>query len=93
MQSLGVPHSQLQQGATPGVLRGSGATYLYTTSEDVSWVAWRGLWSRVHTLEYYLQEVGAFVLIHSLKPLAKAKIFELSKFSWPVIRQTFDLTG
>ena len=59
----------------------------------MSWVAWRGRWSRVRTLEYYLQEVGAFVLTHSLKPLAKAKVFELSKFSWPVIRQTFDLTG
>lgn len=93
MQCLGVPHSQFQHGATPGVLRGSGATYMYTTSEDVNWVAWRGRWSRVRTLEYYLQEVGAFVLIHSLKPAAKSKIFQLSKFSWPVIRQTFDLTG
>ena len=37
MQHLGVPHSQAGGGATPGVLRGSGATYLYCASEDLSW--------------------------------------------------------
>eukprot|EP00435_Cladocopium_sp_Y103_P069666 s198_g33.t1 len=63
MAFLGVPHSQFQQGATPGVLRGSGATFLYIASEDVSWIAWRGRWARLRTLEHYLQEVGAFVLV------------------------------
>lgn len=71
MQHSGVPHSQSLHGATPGVLRGSGATYLSSTSEDVNWVAWRGRWSRVRTLEYYLQEVAAYVLMHTLSPQAK----------------------
>ena len=85
MTRLGVPCKQSVHGATPGVLRGSGATYLYATTEDIGWVAWRGRWSRVRTLEYYLQEVGAFMLIHELPPLAKTRISNLAKSSWAVI--------
>lgn len=85
MGSLGVPHSQQCTGATPGVLRGSGATYLYSSSEDINWVAWRGRWSRVKTLEYYLQEVGAQMLIHSLPASAKSKIEVFSNASTAVI--------
>ena len=88
MGRLGVPYRQATRGATPGVLRGSGATYLYNASEDISWVAWRGRWSRVRTLEYYLQEVGAYLLIHELSPFAKAKISALSDASWSVIWNT-----
>ena len=76
-------------GATPGVLRGSGATFLYTGSEDVNWIAWSGRWSRLKTLEYYLQEVAAYVLIHTLTPSAKVRIEELSKHSWCVLYQMF----
>ena len=85
MQSLGVPHKQLDSGATPGVLRGSGATFLYSSSEDVNWVAWRGRWSRVRTLEHYLQEVAAQMLIHTLSPASKAKIETLSNASSAVL--------
>ena len=73
MGRLGVPFKQASKGATPGVLRGSGATFLYNASEDINWVAWRGRWSRIRTLEYYLQEVGAYLLIHELSSFAKAK--------------------
>ena len=93
MQHLGVPHSQAGGGATPGVLRGSGATYLYCASEDLSWVAWRGRWARVRTLEYYLQEVGAFVMVHSLKPSSKDKIQKLSAAAWSVLCHVLASTG
>lgn len=53
MTKLQIPCSQLQRGATPAVLRGSGATFLYRFSEDVQWVAWRGRWARNRTLEFY----------------------------------------
>ncbi len=85
MSRLGVPCKQATNGATPGVLRGSGATYLYSATEDINWVAWRGRWSRVRTLEYYLQEVAAYLLIHQLHPLAKARIAALSDASSAVI--------
>ena len=81
MSQLGIPHSQAGHGATPGVLRGSGATFMYTQVEDVSWIAWRGRWSRLRTLEYYLQEVAASVLVHSLHPWAKSKIESLGAAS------------
>eukprot|EP00438_Fugacium_kawagutii_P018276 Skav222987 [mRNA] locus=scaffold1827:175588:176523:- [translate_table: standard] len=86
MSRLGIPCRQSDRGATPGVLRGSGATFLYSNSEDISWVAWRGRWSRVRTLEYYLQEVGAQLLVHSLDKFAKAKIDHLAAVAWPVIQ-------
>ena len=71
------------------MLRGSGATFLYTGSEDVNWIAWSGRWSRLKTLEYYFQEVAAYVLIHTLTPSAKVRIEELSKHSWCVLYQMF----
>ena len=92
MDRLGIPNKQSEQGATPGVLRGSGATYLYSFSEDINWVAWRGRWCRTRTLEFYLQEVAAQVMVHSLHPVAKARIETLSKFSGSVIHALV-LTG
>ncbi len=85
MSHLGIPHSQANQGATPGVLRGSGATFMYTQVEDVSWIAWRGRWSRLRTLEYYLQEVAASVLLHQLHPWARSKIEALGTACLSVI--------
>ena len=85
MSRLGVPFKQNDHGATPGVLRGSGATFLYSSSEDIAWVAWRGRWSKMRTLEYYLQEVAAYILVHNLSAIAKARIEVLSKFSWSVL--------
>ena len=93
MARLGIPFKQSEHGATPGVLRGSGATFLYTASEDVNWVAWRGRWSRVRTLEFYLQEVAAYVMIHSLAPFAKARVEFLSKYAWSVLWFRLNLAG
>ena len=59
MERLGVPHRLTDRGATPGVLRGSGATFLYLETEDLPLVAWRGRWSKTKTVEFYLQEVAA----------------------------------
>ena len=91
MAQLGIPYTQAGHGATPGVLRGSGATFMYTQVEDVSWIAWRGRWSRLRTLEYYLQEVAASVLVHSLHPWAKSKIEKLGAACLPVICKCIDL--
>lgn len=85
MDSLQVPRRQSQRGATPGVLRGSGATYLYSSSEDINWVAWRGRWARVRTLEYYLQEVASFMLVHELSPASRSIIQSLSDASSAVL--------
>ena len=86
MEKLGVPFRQAEKGATPGVLRGSGATYLYSCCEDVNWIAWRGRWARVKTLEYYLQEVAAQMLIHELSSKSKVRIFALADYSYQVLR-------
>ncbi|CAK8996317.1 Uncharacterized protein SCF082_LOCUS4736 [Durusdinium trenchii] len=37
LMRLGLPVKQSSHGATPGVLRGSGATYLYHQTEDLAW--------------------------------------------------------
>eukprot|EP00435_Cladocopium_sp_Y103_P053005 s2015_g16.t2 len=59
MERLGIPYKQIHHGITPGSLRGSGATSLYLLSENIPLICWRGRWSRVRTLEFYLQEVAA----------------------------------
>ena len=86
---LGVPFRQAERGATPGVLRGSGATFYYTMTEDLSWISWRGRWARQRTLEYYLQEVGSQLLIHQLSPVSKSTIFTLADVSSAVIWRLF----
>ena len=85
MKKLNIPFRQEARGATPGVLRGSGATFLYHASEDIQWVAWRGRWSKQRTLEYYLQEVSAQLLVHQLPAGAKEILFAFDKSSWPVL--------
>ena len=63
MSRLQVPHTLHEKGATPGVLRGSGATFLYLETEDIALVAWRGPWAKMKTVEFYLQEVAAQLLL------------------------------
>ncbi|CAE7400109.1 unnamed protein product, partial [Symbiodinium microadriaticum] len=81
MARLGVPHRLSEKGATPGVLRGSGATFLYLEIEDLPLVAWRGRWSKTKTVEFYLQEVAAQLLLQRLPRWARDRIRLLSSFS------------
>ena len=78
MEKLGIPCRQLQHGVTPGTLRGSGATNLYLQTENIPMICWRGRWARARTLEFYLQEVAAQVLHHSLSPKAQCFIDTLN---------------
>ena len=74
LHRLGIPHARATKGATPAVLRGSGATHLYLATEDVQLVQWRGRWSKLKTVEFYLQEVAAQVLLHSLDSLSRERV-------------------
>ena len=78
LDHLEVPRRQTARGATPGTLRGSGATHLYLSDVDITKIAWKGRWSRIRTLEYYIQEVGAQLFLHQLPVSAKHRIAELS---------------
>ena len=71
-------HSRASRGATPAVLRGSGATHLYLATEDVQLIAWRGRWTKLKTVEFYLQEVAAQLILQSLPSLARNRIAFLS---------------
>lgn len=71
---LEIPRRQATRGATPGVLRGGGATQMYLETEDVPRIAWRGRWTRQRTLEYYVQEVAAQLFMHQLSRHARDKI-------------------
>lgn len=88
MDRLQIPHSRKTRGATPAVLRGSGATHLYLATEDVSLIAWRGRWTKLKTVEFYLQEVAAQLMLHQLDPLAKHRIQFLSGFAGSVLHQS-----
>ena len=92
MAHLGIPHRQAQRGATPGSLRGSGATFLYGRTEDVPWIAWRGRWARVKTLEFYLQEVSAQLLLHELPKRNRVLVHTLGDAAWPILCERWHLT-
>ena len=65
---LGISVSMPSRGATPAVLRGSGATALYLESEDLSLIQWRGRWAQLKTVEHYIQEVAAQSLLAQMPP-------------------------
>ena len=74
LSRLKIPCGMKQRGATPSVLRGSGATFMYLQCEDLCRIQWRGRWSQLHTVEHYIQEVAAQTLLHTLSPLAKEQV-------------------
>ena len=74
---LGLPCRAADRGATPGFLRGSGATHFYVATENIPLLAWRGRWARTKTLEYYLQEVAAQVRLTEPSPANRARIQSL----------------
>ena len=84
MTKLGVPCKLQNKGVTPGSLRGSGATQLYLQTENIPLICWRGRWARVKTLEFYLQEVSAQVLLHSLSSASRSLIGQLNRASFGV---------
>ena len=74
---LGVPSQLAASGPTPGSLRGSGATEFYLRTKDVPRIAWRGR----ETLEHYLQEVAAQLLLTDLPLTARQIICEFAAAS------------
>lgn len=75
--------------SSPELAWGNWATFLYTRTQDIPLIAWRGRWARTRTLEYYLQEVSAQLLLRELSPSSKARTLELSKFCWAVLSTVF----
>ncbi|CAE8602155.1 unnamed protein product, partial [Polarella glacialis] len=85
LSHLSIPVLSSDSGATPGCLRGSGATWFYQATEDVPRLAWRGRWTRVQTLEHYLQEVAGQVLLASLTLQARETISQLAVLAQPAL--------
>ena len=81
LTQLGVPSQLAASGPTPGSLRGSGATEFYLQTEDIARIAWRGRWRKVETLEHYLQEVAAQLLLTDLPLTARQSIGEFAAAS------------
>ncbi len=74
LSHLQIPSTQRDRGATPGVLRGSGATHMYLECEDLSRVQWRGRWSQLRTVEHYVQEVAAQTMLYRLPSHARHRV-------------------
>ena len=65
--------------------------FLYSRTEDVPWIAWRGRWARVRTLEYYLQEVSAQLLLHELPKRSRFLIEAFGNAAWDVLCTQWEL--
>ena len=74
LDRLSVPRRQSEGGATPGTLRGSGATSEYLQTGDISRTQWKGRWAQTKTLERYAQEVGAQLFLFSLTEASRRQI-------------------
>ena len=78
LQGIPVSHAVNRMGATPAVLRGSGAAFMHLQCEDLNRVQWRGRWSQFRAVEHYIQEVAAQTLLHTLDPCARHRIKSFS---------------
>ena len=83
--ALGIPVRESERGLTPGSLRGSGATFLYFSTENLPLIAWRGRWRRQRTMEAYLQEVSASQLLTRITVEKRARIAELAALCGPLM--------
>ena len=86
---LGIPRRQADRGATPGVLRGSGATHEYLETSNIAQIQWKGRWSRIKTLEYYIQEVGAQLFLYNLPVETRRRISLLESHLIVVLKHVF----
>ena len=77
--------SMPSRGATPAVLRGSGATALYLESEDLSLIQWRGRWAQLKTVEHYIQEVAAQSLLAQMPPEDRAVVKLFADAAGPLL--------
>ena len=82
---LGISVSMPSRGATPAVLRGSGATALYLESEDLSLIQWRGRWAQLKTVEHYIQEVAAQSLLAQMPPEDRAVVKFFADTAGPLL--------
>jgi len=89
LAKLGVPSSMLVHGATPGVLRGSGATALYLQTEDLNLIQWRGRWAQLKTVEHYIQEVGAQSLLSTLSAETRDLVKLFADAAGPLLASFF----
>ena len=78
MSYLGIARSF---GLTPGCLRGSGATFFHLSDILIADIQWRGRWSNLKSLEYYIQETASQSVLIALSDESKAKISDLSDAS------------
>lgn len=81
LSRLEVPFLQEHDGCTPAVLRGSGATHMFLSTEDLPRVQWRGRWAQQKTLEFYVQEVAAQTMLSRLSPSAFERVKLLDQFA------------
>lgn len=85
---LEIPRRQATRGATPGVLRGSGATREYLSDTNIATIQWRGRWARMKTLGFYIQEVAAQLFLHNLPARARNTVAILDANLACVLRDT-----
>ena len=91
--ALGVPTAEEKRGVTPKSLRGSGASWLFHHTEDVSKLLWRGRWQSRRTLEHYLQDVMGQVLLSDLSISQRDAVLELSNASSFLLVKAVGSTG
>ena len=88
---IGIPRRQSEHGATPGVLRGSGATHEYLETANIAQIQWKGRWSRIRTLEHYIQEVAAQLFLFSLTDETRRRVAFLSSQLGVLLQHLFPI--
>ena len=86
---MGVPVSEAEEGATPGSLRGSGATWFYQQTEDVARTGWRGRWSSNKQLARYLQDVSGQLLLVRMSAERRDTLKQFADSCAPLLRREF----
>ena len=75
-------------GITPASHRAGGATYMFEMTGSVEATRWRGRWGQTRTLEIYIQEVAAAILLPNLEPAARERIALFARTARALLEQT-----
>jgi hypothetical protein len=79
------------EGLTPASFRGGGATYLFEVTQDAPFVMRRGRWMSMRTMDIYLQELQAAMLLPRLSEIARMRIYTFASLSEHVTDKAISL--
>ena len=76
------------KGLTPASLRAGGATHLFTTTQNMEIVRWKGRWQSLRTVEHYVQEINCIAVLQDMPPASRDRLGAFGAHAARLLRGT-----